>query len=70
MKKEGNENKIWYSVLVDAENSEATGQRTNGKKKTCFVLHKSNYIVYEVVPFKIAIMQNQQNQRNTNQVQI
>jgi hypothetical protein len=53
---EGNENKIWYSVLVDAENSEASENQKDKWKKDKLVLYSANLTIwiYEVVPFKIA----------------
>jgi hypothetical protein len=54
MKKEGNENKIWYSVLVDAENSEATGQRTNGKRK--LVLYSINLTIWFMKLYRLKLL--------------
>jgi hypothetical protein len=53
---EGQENKIWYSVLVDAENSEASEAEVNKWRNDKIVLYSANLTiwVYEVVPFKIA----------------
>ena len=52
---DGRENKVWYSVLVDAENSEASERQITNWRKNKLILYSVNLTVYvyEIIPSKI-----------------
>lgn len=52
---EGQENKVWYSVQVDAEDSEVSESQINNWRKNKLILYSVNLTiyVYEIIPSKI-----------------
>jgi hypothetical protein len=52
---DGQKNKVWYSVMVDAEDFEASESQKTNWRKNKLILYSANLTiyVYEIIPSKI-----------------